>query len=72
MYYILVWYNPKKNVYYHRFYKGHYHSTSIYQLGYVNQYNHVIVDIIDIYNVKSNFGIKHSLKCFLQYIIEKM
>lgn len=43
--YIIVWRKPD-NTYYHRKVNGFYTN---YQIGYENQYNHKIVDIIDFY-----------------------
>lgn len=43
---IIVWYNPKKNVY---FYKIIYNFWDRYYEGYVNQYGHICILIIDIY-----------------------
>lgn len=37
---VIVWYNPNKNVYYHKFIRG---FGSSYSIGYTNSYGHYIV-----------------------------
>lgn len=41
---IIVWYNPKKNIYYYKKVKGFYAD---YYVGYVNSYGHEVVLLID-------------------------
>ena len=43
MYIIVVWHNLSKDTYYHKIIKGFYKN---YYIGYINQYNHEIIDII--------------------------
>lgn len=44
---VIVWYNPNKDIYYHRLIKCHYAEANYtYEIGSLNSYNHVIVDII--------------------------
>lgn len=43
---IIVWYNPRKKQY---FYKSIYDHFKRYYVGYVNQYNHEVILVIDIY-----------------------
>ena len=70
MYLIVVWHNLNKDIYYHKIVKGTY---KIYFVGYKNQYNHEIVDLIpNIYlnNSKASFKKKvlTRLISFLQKI----
>ena len=49
---IIVWYNPKKNIYYYKKIKGYYAD---YYIGYENSYGHKIILIIDdlvVYTIK--------------------
>lgn len=41
---LIVWFNPNKNTYYYKIVWGWYAN---YYIGYRNQYNHVVVLIID-------------------------
>lgn len=41
---LIIWYNPNTKSYYHKIVRGHY---SNYELGFKNNYDHVIVYIID-------------------------
>lgn len=43
MYIVIVWHNLNKDTYYHKIIKGLYKN---YYIGYINQYNHKIIDII--------------------------
>lgn len=51
--YIIIWFVPKKNQYYyknvHGFYQRYFND---YKVGFINQYNHKIVLIIDTYDKK--------------------
>lgn len=40
MYSVVVWYNPQKRIYYHKFIKGFANS---YYIGYGNSYGHYVV-----------------------------
>lgn len=43
---IIVWFNPSKQQYYYR----HIHDIfERYYVGYINQYNHEVILVIDIY-----------------------
>ncbi|MDD6224162.1 MAG: hypothetical protein PUB18_04085 [bacterium] len=44
MYKVIVWKNLNKNTYYYKIVKGTYKN---YFIGYVNQYNHEVIIIID-------------------------
>lgn len=46
---IVVWYNPNKRNYYYKLVWGFYTN---YHIGYVNQYSHVVVLIIDRVDIK--------------------
>ena len=44
---VIVWYNPNKNIYYHRIINLYsYYERYPYIVGSVNSYGHIIVDII--------------------------
>lgn len=43
---IVVWFNPNTNTYY---YKHIYDTFNRYHVGYVNQYSHKVIIVIDIY-----------------------
>lgn len=43
---LIVWFNPNKNEYY---YKVIYNLFGKYEVGYINQYNHIVILVIDIY-----------------------
>ena len=51
MYIVVVWHNLKKDTYYHKIIKGLYKN---YYVGYINQYNHEIIDIIPNVYLKKN------------------
>ena len=57
--YLVVWFNPKKNSYYYKILKHNYNN---YFVGYVNEYNHIIVIFENIshylYIYKHNIDIK--------------
>lgn len=40
MYSVIVWYNPKKRIYYHKYVKGFANS---YEIGNANSYGHYII-----------------------------
>lgn len=65
--YIIIWFVPKKNQYYyknvHGFYQGYFND---YKVGFINQYNHKIVLIIDTYDKKIG------LKSFKTKIIDNI
>ena len=42
---LVIWYNPNNNTYYYKFTKGCYYN---YQVGLVNQYNHIVILVIEI------------------------
>lgn len=41
---LVIWYNPNKNIYYYRFVTSDYAK---YEVGYENQYGHVVILVID-------------------------
>ena len=43
---MVIWYNPHKDIYYHKLVNGSYIATD-YSIGYRNSYDHVIVHKID-------------------------
>ena len=45
MYKLIVWYNPRKQSYYHKIVRGFYTN---YNIGFKNQYNNTIVYIISL------------------------
>lgn len=45
MYKLIVWYNPRKQQFYHKIVRGYYTD---YKIGFKNQYNHSIVYIISL------------------------
>lgn len=47
----VVWYNPNKDIYYHKIIKGHYEYHD-YNVGSKNSYDHVIVHVIDNFDFK--------------------
>lgn len=47
----IVWYNPTKNVYYHKIVKGHYEYFD-YSVGNKNSYGHEIIHVIDNFDFK--------------------
>ena len=46
---IIIWYNPNKEKYYYKLVWGFY---ARYRIGYKNQYNHVVILIIDRVDIK--------------------
>lgn len=49
---IIIWHNLNKDTYYYRIVKGFYRN---YEVGFINQYNHQIILIIDIYKEFTQF-----------------
>lgn len=45
---IIIWFNPIKNVYYHRIVCN---IITKYEVGYVNKYGHKVVDVIDLRSI---------------------
>lgn len=67
---IIVWHNLNKNTYYYKIIKGTYKK---YSVGYINQYNHEVILIIDniyteIYKVSKRKKVLTKLISFLQKI----
>lgn len=60
--FLVVWFIPKKNVYYFKILKHNYNN---YYVGYVNDYNHVVILFENIspylYICKYNFNIKRKI-----------
>lgn len=48
----VIWYNPKKDIYYHRIVKGHYEYHD-YNVGSKNSYDHTIVHVIENFDYTS-------------------
>lgn len=75
---IVIWHNLNHDCYYYRIIKGGYKT---YSEGYVNQYNHKVIIVIDIsdicsycYYQKTNISFLHKvLKKFISFLqnIEK-
>lgn len=43
---LIIWFNPRKKIYYYRVINN---FISNYYEGYINQYGHIVVLVIDIY-----------------------
>lgn len=59
---IVIWLNLNSNEYYHKIYKSYYS----HEVGYINQYNHKIVDIV---TYKEIFERHKSIKRLLRKLI---
>lgn len=57
---LVIWYNPNKDIYYYRIVRGIFYERYDYKEGSVNNYGHVIVLIIPIYNIKINTPKPHN------------
>lgn len=43
---VVIWYNVNKGIYYYRYINDFFNR---YYVGYINQYNHVVIMTIDVY-----------------------
>ncbi len=70
MYIIVVWHNLNKDIYYHKIIKGTYGT---YYIGYINQYNHEIIDIIpNIYLESHKVSLKNKVLKRLISFLQKI
>jgi len=69
--YIVVWYNKTKEDYYYKKVKGTYAK---YEKGYINQYNHEVILVIDIRElyVKKRTNIKSKVVNRLIRVLKKI
>ena len=69
--YIVVWYNKNKEDYYYKKVKGTYAK---YEKGYINQYNHEVILVIDIRElyVKKRTNIKSKVVNRLIRVLKKI
>lgn len=71
--YLVVWYIPKQRKYYYKILK---YDNNNYSVGYVNEYNHVIViyeNISDyLYITKNYFNLKRKIIRLLISFLEKV
>lgn len=70
--YLVVWFNPHKQEYYYRLIKWNYND---YKVGFVNQYDHVIVlfDELKVYTSKKlNVPVKKRIKRGMINFLEKI
>lgn len=66
---VIIWYNPNKNIFYHKAVKGYYRN---YVIGEKNQYKHQIVDIIDLEFYEFKYSLKKRLLRKLISFLEKI
>lgn len=69
--YLVVWYNPHKQSYYYRLLKS---NLSEYRLGFVNQYDHIVVLIDKIeffYSKRLSVPVKTRIKKSMISFLEK-
>ena len=74
MFTLVIWYNPNKKEYYYKILK---HFTKRYKQGFINQYGHEVILVIDLhYNLfyKKPFikRVITKIISFLQYIDKKL
>lgn len=69
--YIIVWLNRNKNEYYYKRVKGTYMK---YEIGYVNQYNHEVILVINIPElyIKKRTSIRTKLINGLIHLLDKL
>jgi len=69
--YIVVWYNKNKEDYYYKKVKGTYAK---YEKGYINQYNHEVILVIDIQElyIKKRINIKSKVVNRLIRLLKKI
>ena len=56
---IVVWYNPNKDIYYYRIVRGIFYERYDYVCGSINNYGHIIVCVIPVYNIEFSKPLKH-------------
>lgn len=70
--YIVFWLNLSTNEYYHKIYKTHF----AHSIGYINQYNHKVVDIVEYKEIinrhKSLKRLIRKLISFLENILRNL
>ncbi len=70
--YIVFYLNLNTNEYYHKIYKSHF----VHEIGYINQYNHKIVDIVTYKEIlerhKSIKRLIRKLISFLENTLKKL
>lgn len=70
--FIVFWLNLNTNVYYHKIYKTHFSHS----IGYINQYNHKVVDIVEYKEIidrhKSLKRLLRKFISFLENILKKL
>ena len=70
--YLVVWYNPNKNCYYYKLLKF---NNNDYYVGFVNQYNHIVVLIDKIqfeYSKRLTIPLKTRMKRSMISFIDKI
>lgn len=70
--FLVVWFNPHNSSYYYRLLK---HNYNDYHVGFVNQYDHIIVLFDEIkfyYSKKLNVPVKTRIKKSMISFIEKI
>ena len=66
---VIIWLNLNNGQYYHKFYKSLFFTTTKYKKGYINQYNHEIIDIIDIKEIYQKHKLlKRLLRKFISFL----
>ena len=66
--YLIIWYNPNKNIYYYKYVNGFYQD---YYVGFVNQYDHVVVLVIKLIYFKERQPLRKRIKRKLISFLEK-
>ena len=63
--YIVIWLNMNSGEYYHKVYKSYFH----YDVGYINQFNHKVIDIVT-YNeiIDRHKSLKRLLRKFISFL----
>ena len=63
---LVIWFNPNRNIYYYRLIRGFYNN---YVVGNKNQYDHVIVLVIDLEYEKQRTSIrKRLIRRFISFL----
>lgn len=69
VFHIVIWKNLNNGQYYHKFYKSLLFTTTYLKIGYINQYNHEVIDIIDIQDFHSRHkSLKRLLRRFISFL----
>ena len=69
---VVIWYNPKKDIYYHKVNQGTYRK---YKIGDSNSYGHQVFYVVDDihYNFSKGFSrLRRSLKRFVRFLDNKL